>query len=73
MTQNMTYDMTHLSNISNPFLRFFRRVLLLLALLLATAGVKAVDDVSYLKNLYGGGNAADVTGNTNVTIGKAKE
>ena len=72
MTRNMTYDMTHLSNISNPFRRFSRRVLLLLALLLATAGVKAVDYVSYLKNLYGG-NAADVTGNTNVTIGKAKE
>lgn len=45
MTQNMTYDMTHLSNISNPFRRFSRRVLLLLALLLATAGVEARDYV----------------------------
>ena len=45
MIQNMTYNMTHLSNISNPFRRFSRRVLLLLALLLATAGVKARDYV----------------------------
>ena len=47
MTQNMTYDMTHLSNISNPFRRFSRRVLLLLALLLATAGAKAADYVLF--------------------------
>ena len=61
MTQNMTYDMTHLSNISNQFRRFSRRLLLLLALLFATAGAKAADYVFYVGNNFLGSNTTTPT------------
>jgi len=46
MTQNMTYDMKHLFNISIQLRRFSRRTLIALALLMAgVSGVRAADYV----------------------------
>lgn len=54
MIQNMKFDMTYLSNISNRFRRFSRRVLIALALLMAgVSGVRAQNYYVFYNATYG--------------------
>ena len=61
MIQNMKFDMTYLSNISIQLRRFSRQVLIALALLMVSAGVKAADYVFYSGNNFLGSNTTTPT------------